>query len=242
MDRAFINLDSYTPLELTVWTAGAVMFVAVYILVFINMFRRHVVWIPAFAYGANFAWEFLWGYVYQTDMGTLFSWGLKFYMPMSLAFGFYLLRYGYKQFRSPWLRSHLAAVLLGGVAFGVSLVALLKPVDDAAGMSSVMFVNLVLSGCFLSLVLNTFRQEGARGLDGYTHAIGWLKLLGGVFNTAFCVLHLPERGWVHAAGYAYFVLDVAYLYLFYRLRASRGRAASGGAAAPGGHLRAARPA
>jgi hypothetical protein len=236
MSRDLINLESYTPLEMAVWGCGAVMFVAVYVLVFIQMFRSKVVGIPAFAFGANIAWEFLWGYVYQSDMGALFTWGLKVYMPMSLVIGAFLLRYGYKQFLSPRLQRNLAAVVLGGGVFWLGVFVLLKPVDDAAGMSSVMLVNLVLSVSFLPLLRSRFRQEGGRGLDTHSYAIGWLRLLGGAFNSAFCLLHLPERGWVHAVCLAICVLDVTYLVLFHRLRPSTGPKAARRVASPGDNL------
>jgi hypothetical protein len=220
-----VNLENYSPQAMVVYAGGAMLFVAVYILVFINMFRNKVVGIPAIAFGANIAWEFLWGYVYRTDMGSLFSWGLKVYMPMSLVMGAFLLRYGYKQFINRGFRRHPAVVMGVSFVFWMAVISLLKPVDDAAGMSSVMLVNLVLSATFIPLLLNTFQQRGLIGLDKYSQAIGWLKLGGATFNSIFCWVYLPERAWVHAVCLAIISLDVTYLFLFHWLRTAHLRRA-----------------
>jgi hypothetical protein len=219
MSAGLINLVDYTLLELALYGCGAVPWVAFYVLIIRSAHQRAYVGLPALGIWAYMSWELLWGFFFKTDMGELFSWGLKVYLPMSAYIGWLTLRHGAQQFSSATLRRSfpLAAFLTLAVFTGFFCV-FIPTVDDAGGISSAHILNLFMSVSYLPFLMNLYKSEGARGLEKLPAVSGWLKLLGVCGTTAFCMVHLPERKWVHAIGLVCITLDLVYLGLYYRLK------------------------
>jgi hypothetical protein len=224
MSAPLLNVADYTPLELSLFGLSSVFWVTVYALVIRDSRRLAFVGMPAFAFCGNIAWEFLYGFVYQTNLGTLAAWGMKVYFPLNCYIGWQLLRHGHAQFSLEAVRRHLAAILAFAVAAWLVFFFFFIPaVDDPLGMSSANVLNVVMSALFIQLLLHQSERKGAAGLAKLSYTIAWCKMLGTAFSSLFCALHFPERRWMLAICSVTFVLDVAYVVLFTRLRAAARR-------------------
>src|SRR5437867_13124333 len=110
-----INTTKYSMLEIGFFgTAGAV-WIVVYAAVIRGSLKKQFVEIPAATVVANFSWEIIWGFVYRTDLGTMFVWGYRTWFFMDLYIVWQLYRYGYKQVLNPYLQQYFRLFTTFGI-------------------------------------------------------------------------------------------------------------------------------
>ncbi|MEM9008091.1 MAG: hypothetical protein AAGE59_31860 [Cyanobacteria bacterium P01_F01_bin.86] len=68
-----------------------------------------------------------------------------------------------------------------------------------------------VSGQYIPLLTRVYEEEGLRGLDKMVYPVAWLKLAANCSGSFFCLLHLPDRQWLHALCFVAIVLNVTYL-------------------------------
>ena len=73
----WLNTAKYSGPMLLLFGVGCFFWVVAYVGTLLTIRSRRYVEIPAAAVVANIAWEFVWGFVFQTDMGMLFQWGYR---------------------------------------------------------------------------------------------------------------------------------------------------------------------
>jgi hypothetical protein len=222
MLASLLNLSVYSPLEYALYSMGGMLWVIVYLLIFFQARKTQFVGVPALGMWAYLSWEILWGFVYTTDLGSLFVWGLKGYMPLNACICWLIVRYGYRQFQSELF--HRYQVLAYGFALGAwtaFLYFFIPAVDDGAGITSAYILNAIMSATYLPLLLRLYEQGGKAQLNKLSFPVAWLKMLATVCNFAFCLLHLPERRWMHVVCLVTLLLDVAYCYAFTWMKSSK---------------------
>jgi hypothetical protein len=218
---SLLNFQVYTPLEYVLYGASGLCWVIFYLTVLVQARRREFVGAPAFAMWAYLSWEILWGFVYTPDLGPAFAWGLKGYVPMSAYICWLTLRYGHKQYAEGPIQRFLKPGFVFTLAAWLAFLYFFIPqYDDRAGITTAHLLILVMSVSFLSLLLRLYEREGAQGLEKLSYPMAWCKLLALLFTTAFSVVHLPERKWLHVIGGVTLCLDVFYCYTFARLRST----------------------
>jgi hypothetical protein len=221
MGAALLNFSDYTPLALTFYCASAISWFAAYAIIIQHIRRRQFAPVPALAWCGFIAWEILWGYVYQTNVGSLFEWGLKIYAPLSCYILWGVFRYGHKQFSTRAARQNVAPIMLFNVvAWLIVLYFFIPAHDDPSGMTTATILSVSTSAQYLSLLLHLHEREGAAGLQELPYAGGWFKLMANTFSFIYCFLHLSERHWLLVLCVISVVLDLAYLAVFRHLRAS----------------------
>ena len=114
-----VNTAKYGTPALLFFAAGGIAWALAYLGVLREIVRRHFVEIPATAVCANIAWEFTWGLVYRTDLGSLFAWGYRLWFALDVFIVWGLLRYGVRRVATKRLREYFrASVSLAILAFG----------------------------------------------------------------------------------------------------------------------------
>ena len=68
MDQMF-NTSTYTVPQIVVFGIGCALWALLYLILIRNYFRYRFIEMPLAAAASNFAWEFLWAYVFTSDMG-----------------------------------------------------------------------------------------------------------------------------------------------------------------------------
>ena len=215
MHQPFINTVDYTPLELILFGAGCLLWIVVYFFTLRNIFQRQFVEIPLVTITGNIVWEFLWSWVFVTNMGALFMWGYRvwFFMDCLIVYGAF--RYGYKQISIPALVRLTPWLMAFGIAAWAPVLYYYIKIYDAPishmGAYSGYILNVMISATYIPLAL----RLGNWGLFSYPSS--WAKAVGNLFINIFCFLHFTD-GFLLSLCVLTTVFDVLFLYLFIKAR------------------------
>jgi len=77
MFASLLNLTVYSPLEYAFYGAGGALWITVYLIILFQARKKEFVGAPALVMWAFMSWEILWGFVYKTDLDSLFIWLLR---------------------------------------------------------------------------------------------------------------------------------------------------------------------
>ena len=105
MHKLFNTVD-YTVPQLILFGIAAAYWVWVYIVVIRDIIKNKFVGIPVLAVCSNISWEFLWSFVFYTNMGALFEWGYRAWFILDVFIFYSILRYGKMQFTDPALKKY----------------------------------------------------------------------------------------------------------------------------------------
>jgi hypothetical protein len=209
-----VNTATYGTPALLFFAAGGLAWALAYMGVLREIVRRRFVEIPATAVTANIAWEFTWGIVHRTDLGSLFAWGYRVWFLLDLFIVWGLLRYGVRHLGTPRLREFFrASVVVAILAWTATLLLLVRQGYDAPnGIVTGYMVTLVMSALYIP---QFFRE---RDRTPYSPFVAWCKLLGNGLVIGFCVLAYPDNHFLHTVCGVTLVLDVYYVWLFHTRR------------------------
>ena len=206
--ESLVNCADYTPFELLLFCFGCWLWVVAYVVIIRDIRRYQFVGMPAFAGAGNIGWEFVWTFVYATNMGLIADWAYKAWFLIDVYIFWKLVQYGDKQGWAPAIRRVYKPMVLGGaVAFGV-LYWLFRESghqDYEIGATTAYMDNFLMSVLYLFMLA---RLTDVRGL---APSVGWMKMIGTGTNTVFMILHFPADHFIHALGIGLFVLDIVYL-------------------------------
>lgn len=215
MMNDLLNRTDYTLTEHLFFGVGCLLWVVVYFFTINNIRQKNFVEIPVITVCGNIAWEFLWSWVFVTDMGLLFVWGYRlwFFLDCYIVYG--LFRYGAKQIDIPELRRHARPIFFFCLwAWLAILYYYIKNYDapiSHMGAYSGYILNLLISGLYIPLFLRSKNHHL------FSYPVAWCKGLGTLLISVFCFLHFTD-GFLLIMCLVTAVLDGAYIYLFARAR------------------------
>lgn len=212
MWEELLNLRDYTIAEHLLFAVGCLMWVFVYFIVIHNFRKKQFVEIPMIAICANFAWEFLWSWVYMTDMGSLYVWGYRIWFFLDCFIVYAIFRYGYKQLVSMPKESYVY-LLTGGLAASFFILYFYignydYPISHMGAYSGYV-LNVMMSALYISLFVR-MRNPGLFSLPA-----AWLKGVGTLLISVFCFLHFDDW-FLISMCIVTAALDASYLYLFHK--------------------------
>lgn len=212
---SLVNCAEYTPFELLLFCFGCWLWVVCYVVIIRDIRRYKFVGMPAFAGAGNIGWEFVWTFVYATDMGRIADGAYKAWFLIDIYIFWNLIRYGDKQGWAPAIRRvYKPMIVVSAVAFGI-LYYLFKASghqDYNIGATTAYMDNFVMSVVFLFMLS---RLTDVRAL---APSVGWMKMIGTGTNTVFMILHFPADHFIHAMGIGLFICDVIYVVWLKRKR------------------------
>lgn len=206
-----INLEDYTVAEHLLFATGCLMWVFTYLIVIRSIVRRRFVEVPVVAVCANFAWEFLWSFVFTTDMGLLYVWGYRlwFFLDCFIVYG--LFRYGMKQWSEGVFRRHyhwlVSAIMLCWFAGLYYFIDGYDAPVTRMGANSGYVLNVVMSALYIPLLVRLTTSAP------FSYAAAWLKGVGTLLISAFCFLHFTD-GFLLVMCVVTAALDAAYVSYF----------------------------
>ena len=219
----WLNLQLYSGPLLLLFAVGCFGWVVAYADVVRMVLRRQFLEIPAGAVVANIAWEFVWGWVYITDMGMLFAWGYRLWFLMDVVIVYFLFKYGYKQFTNDALRKYFAPSTIFGIAcwtIGIYFFVA-EGYDNCYGANSGYILNLMMSALYVVLIV---RHADVTVFSGI---VAWSKMLGTALLTVFNVIVTGDDLFLVTIMMVTFILDVLYIYVYHtRTRQARQAAAA----------------
>jgi len=215
MNEPIINLTDYTITEHVFFALGCLLWVFTYIIVIKAIRQKAWVEIPLIAVAANFAWEFLWSFVFVTDMGLLYVWGYRiwFFLDCFIVYG--LFRYGYKQIDIESLRQIAKPLTAFAIACWFAMLYYYIKIYDAPlshmGAYSGYILNVMMSAMYIPHLLRLGKMQI------FSKSAAWFKGVGTLLITVFCFLKFQD-GFLLSLCVVTTLLDAAYIYLIMQKR------------------------
>ncbi len=209
--NTLFNLKDYTVADHIFFATGCLLWVFTYVIVIRNIIKKQFVEIPVIAICANFGWEFLWSFVFRTDMGELYVWGYRiwFFLDCYIVYG--LFRYGVKQVSIPVIEKYFSIITTFCiVSWTVILYYYIKLYDipfTHMGANSGYVLNVMMSALYITSFLRV-SQPGS-----FSYVSAWFKGIGTLLITIFCFLHFSD-GFLLSMCVVTSVLDTGYIYFF----------------------------
>lgn len=209
----WINLEQFTPYELTVTAIGWLFWITLYALIIRSIVKDKYVEMPWICVLGNIAWEFVWGFLFydSINLGELFIWSYRAWFLLDIFILIGLFKYGRKQIEIPEIKQYFVPICLIGIGIFASLYSsfIASGFDHKWGSQSAYISNVVISLLFISLFLRQFRFKK------FSKIMGWCKCLGTLAYTIVYFSFDPPNSFVHIIGGVVFFLDILYLYLLY---------------------------
>ncbi|MBC7889087.1 MAG: hypothetical protein H7Z13_14525 [Ferruginibacter sp.] len=211
MEQPWLNLKDYTPAEHIFFGTGCFLWIVVYYYTIRNIKKKQFIEVPFITVCGNIAWEFLWSWIFITNMGSLFVWGYRiwFFLDCFIVYG--LFRYGYKQISIPALsKKSVPLIIFSVLSWGVMLYFYIKNYDapiSKMGAYSGFILNILISGLYIT----QFLRLNSPNL--FSLPIAWCKGVGTLLISVFCFLHFSDW-FLLSMCILNALLDGLYIYIF----------------------------
>jgi hypothetical protein len=216
--ESIINLKDYTVIQHVFFALGCLLWVFTYVLVIKNLRSHKFIEIPLVAVAANFSWEFLWSFVFTTDMGLLYVWGYRiwFFLDCFIVWG--LFKYVSKQVAiaelKPYSRQILAFCILSFMAILYYYIKIYDYPISHNGVYSGYILNVFMSALYIPLMLRL------RNTEPFNITAAWLKGVGTLLITIFCFIKYDD-GFLLSMCIVTTILDVLYIYFIHSKNKTR---------------------
>ncbi|MDB5121266.1 MAG: hypothetical protein JWN56_2484 [Sphingobacteriales bacterium] len=213
--QSLINTKDYSATELITFGVGCFCWIIVYFYTLKSIKEKQFIEIPLITVCGNIIWEFLWSWVFHTDMGNLFQWGYRIWFFMDCLIVYGLFRYGYKQISIPFFRDKAKALIILAMLSWLPLLYFYIKNYDAPishmGAYSGYILNVMISALYIPLVirLNDWKM--------FSYPAAWYKAIGNLLINIFCFLHFNDW-FLLSLCILTSILDAYYLFLFYVYR------------------------
>lgn len=205
----WFNTELYTPLQIGMFTVGALLWVVVYLVTIQRLIKSKDLDIPAYAVTLNFGCEITTAIFFVPDMGLalVIAYWLWMLLDIFIVIGMFL--YASKQTVIPYVQKNLRLflVVLLPVTFVIQYNFILQFDLPMAPIDSYL-INLVMSVCFVYLAFVPKDVPNSK-------IVAWCKFLGtGVISIMFFTKY-PSKHLLTAAyiGCAFF--DIVYIYILH---------------------------
>jgi hypothetical protein len=221
MTKPIINLTDYTLTQHIFFALGCLLWVFTYAIVIRTIKKSAFIEIPLVAVTANFAWEFLWSFIFVTDMGLLYVWGYRiwFFLDCFIVYG--LFKYGYKQIETSPLRNLSKTIIFLSIVAWIMMLYYYIRIYDAPishnGVYSGYILNVMMSALYIPFLLKLYKSQP------FSIWAAWLKGLGTLLITVFCFLRYDD-GFLLSMCVVTTILDAVYIFSLMRLKTKMKRA------------------
>lgn len=226
MHLELVRTHVYPLPALAVITAGSLLWIAAYALLFRRARRLRFVEIPLAAMSANLAWELLFSTVFAgrlaAGLGWLFWLGYVLWFALDAGLFALALRHGGAFEARGAVQRRLAPALRIGLS--LLFLGLLVPYiqsgrDNASGLWSAYTINLGMSLGYVVDLLRAGRPQL------YSRAAGWLRAAGSLCIGAAALWTYPDSVSLAILVVGTLMADVAFLAVLARRRRAAGHAA-----------------
>ena len=209
----YINFCEYSIPDIALVGVGTMFWVVCYIAVIRHSFKRKFIEMPMFVAAGNIGWEFVWSFLFITNMGTAFLWGYRAWFFLDLFIFYLIFVYGYKQTGIPILQKYFKVMFLFVTAFWtIAFYFFVKGgYDTAIGATSAYMISVGISTLYITLFL--FRKD----VQDFSWTAAWTRACGDIIMTIF-VLRYYNIPLLLVMGAYVGILDIIYVILVYRAR------------------------
>lgn len=213
---SLINLTEYTKFQQVLFFLDALFWFITYALIERNVRKYKYIGIPAFSVMHNIAWEFTWSFLFVTQLGDFFVWGIRIWFITDVLLLVRLLQFGRKQLTNKWLIDNFTWLTFLGVGFWIALYCgFLYQYSDPIGAVTGYAINVIMSLLFIGLFLKQPEQKAlsldiaifkmfGTGFVGFALAIGDEKvpfvvvmaILTFIIDMTYCVMLMNRKKFI----------------------------------------------
>lgn len=207
----WLNCSDYTAVQISLVLIGTVFWLIAYAWIAVRAYRTGFVEMPYVAAAANIAWEFVWAFVFVTNLGYLFVIGLRAWFFFDLAIFWFSWKYSANQITAPRLKNKFHTVFLINIAVWAIFFVTFKPgiYDKLMGATSA-YISQVLMGVLYIYLYFDVKEKPAIRLSA---AIATCKLLGTLPMGVFVFLRFADDHFLLTLAIASSLLDILYFIL-----------------------------
>ncbi len=212
----WINLTHLNLFEMILFGLGCFFWLLTYYIYIRNLIKTQFLEIPFIVVCMNIAWEFVWSMVFGDSVRNYMGFAMQigyalwFFFDCYIFYGLY--KYGYKQFKLPYLIKHskklafIYAIFFGFLFYFMNI----SGYDTPIGTISAYLDNIVISSAYIFI----FLQSDNKHL--FSKSVSWYKFIGTALISIALDLHWSHNFFLIYMTIAVFILDVYYLYIFHK--------------------------
>lgn len=203
----WIRFDLYSPTDVALILAGTVLWCVAYFIIVRNAFKYKFVDMPVAAGAANIAWEFVWAFLFVTDMGQLFVYGLRAWFLIDVVILYATFKYGSKQILNKRLASAFVwaepfVLIIWGFIFWFFIK---EGYDTSMGATSAYIITVIMEFVYITTFLNHDSKY-------FSFHVAWTKGAANFLMTLFVFNHYVEGMWfLKTLTLVVTVLDIIYI-------------------------------
>ncbi|WP_205500829.1 transmembrane-type terpene cyclase [Rufibacter psychrotolerans] len=196
--------------------ASGLFWTITYLLILRRGYQDKTYGMPMVALCANFAWEFIFSFVYPHPQPQLFIDYLWLLFDAGIVVQY--LRYGKREFPQNLPANLFSLTFLFTLLYcGLIIAAMAREFEDYIGIYAAFAQNLLMSVLFVRMFL---KRNSAAGQSVY---IALSKLIGTVFPSILFYLYFPGSYLLMLLYVGIFILDGVYFLLLYAKLKSKGQ-------------------
>ena len=210
--NTYVQQNGYNFFEMFLFMSGFALWVVAYIHIIKNTYKYGFNEMPMLVATGNWAWEFIWSFLFKGDLGNPFMWGCRMWFFLDIVINYTSYRYGKNKVPSPAPSNlHKPLYIFSYIAWFAIVYAMGREGDDnQLGVLSALVINVAMSALY---VYQLFAAPERRG-KGISYHVAWYKMVGtGVISLAGAIHWFGNR-YLIALGVISFILDAWYIYLF----------------------------
>lgn len=209
----WINLCDYSIVDIALVASGTLFWVICYYVVIRHGFRNKYVEMPMFVAAGNIAWEFVWSFIFKTNMGEAFLWGYRAWFFMDLFIFYLIIKYGAKQTSIDLIKKYWVPIVIGITVFFAFFFYYFTHggYDTPIGATSAFFLSVGISTLYITLFLSN------KQLKNFSFTAGWTRAVGDTIMVIFALKYY-DIGIIAVMGAYVVTLDWIYVYLLYKAR------------------------
>jgi hypothetical protein len=213
-------VSEYSGAEVAWYVGGFLAWTPAYVMIIWIGFKQNRLEIPVIAATGNIAWELVWGFFYNVDMGYGLQNVYRGAFIIDALILWFVFRYGREQTSQPIVRSWYPELVIGLlVVWGAVVVAMHRTtnVDLPLGSTSAYLVNLIESLVYVWFGLTVLEPRMM------SLVVAWSKGIGTAMVTVFIFMEYPDHDFVRTMAILVGAIDAAYIALLYARRRGRVR-------------------
>lgn len=213
----YINFCDYSEVDVALIFIGTILWIAAYLLIIYNAFKKQFVEMPVIAAAANVAWEFSWSFLIRTNLGLVFVWGLRAWFFIDLVILYCILKWGSKQYRDSYFRRYFSIVTISQVLFWIPIYYYFykEGYDEAMGATSAYLICVLMAALYVTSFIGSDYKEH------YSYKVAWLKGLANTSMTLFVFHHYSDKHFLQLMTLIVLLLNIWYIVIVARYRANK---------------------
>ncbi len=209
--------QGYNLYQIITLTLGMLIWTYLYVYVAYRGLKTKFVQMPLVLACGNIVWEFLWGFIFQSqyEVGVMIGVGSAFLIDLTIFYAIW--RYGAAHCKEPFYAKNLKWLSIFGIALWVIVWWSFKAqgLDSDGGGTSGNILNALIALFWVNQVITI------KDFNLMSVRMGWVKLLADVFIALFMMSVFPDKYFSYLITWISVLFDAIYIYTYYRRKAGK---------------------